>query len=86
MKEGKEVVYQDVDDSNMYKEMKDNLEFKKANREEIHAREQEFKKEQEQQKIDDVNEFYAKKQDLIAELSMKNNSTLAGTEIDPEEY
>ena len=71
----------------MYQVMRENLEFQKANREEIHAKQKQFKKEKQQQYLDDINQFYAKKQDLIASgMSNKNASTLAASDMDPEEY
>ena len=50
IKEGKEVVYVDVDDSNMYDVMRENCQFKKAHRDEIRDAENDYKKEKELEK------------------------------------
>ena len=48
-------MYADIDDSNMYQTLKENHEFAKANRDEIRARENEYKKEKQQEHIDNIN-------------------------------
>ena len=44
MKEGKDVVFVDVDDSNMYDVMRENCKFKKDHKEEIREAENDYKK------------------------------------------
>ena len=48
IKEGKEVVYVDVDDNNMYDVMRENHEFQKAHRDEIHELQLQHKKDKHQ--------------------------------------
>jgi hypothetical protein len=70
LKEGKEVVYVDVDESNMHQVMRENLKFKKEHDEEIRQLEKDYNVMIEGEKQAAVEEFYAKKQERI----MKGNT------------
>lgn len=67
--------------------MKENHEFQKANRDQIHNRELDYKKEKHQQYLDDINEYYAKKKERIADsLSTRQSLDLTGSNLSPEEF
>lgn len=84
MKEGKEVVYVDVDESNMHQIMRENLKFKKEHDEDIRQREKEYNALIEGEKQAAIEEFYAKKQERILNGNTVESST-AGFVCDRDE-
>lgn len=66
--------------------MKENHEFAKANRDQIREKENQYKKEKQQEHIDNINQYNAKKQDKIANGIANQSTVQSSSEMDPEEY